>query len=250
MALSTVNLGDTIQAADINQLVQALTGVAGHGVAIIVTQVDDDGNYALDLRQLDATNGYILRLRDHNNNNVIVATKDAVTIAKALTVSAGATVTGDVTLNDSIIASDAIGCTVYRNSTQEIANATWDAVEYNAEIEDTDSCWAAGTPSRLVAKHAGIYLVSAGATIARGATEQKRYYIGVQRNGSDWIKQALFESNAAAATVTMSIAALVKMAVDDYVEVMVQHNSGAAQDISAADTSNLHLNSAAFYRIA
>ena len=64
-----------------------------------------------------------------------------------------------------------------------------------------------------------------------------------QDSAFDW-------SNAAAATVTMSIAALVKMAVDDYVEVMVQHNSGAAQDISAADTSNLHLNSAAFYRIA
>lgn len=250
MALSTVNPGDTIEAVDINQLVRALTGVAGHGVAILITQVNDASNYALDLRQLDATNGYILRLRDASNNNVIVATKDAVTIAKALTASAGATITGDVTLNDSIIASSAVGCIVYRSTTQEIANSVWDAVEYSHEIEDTDECWAAESPSQLVAKHAGIYSVSAGIQIDRGATEQKRYYIGIKRNNSAWIKQALFESNVGASTVVMSIAAVVKMAVNDYIEVMVMQDSGAARNISAATTDNLHSNSAAFYRIA
>jgi hypothetical protein len=149
----------------------------------------------------------------------------------------------------SIKKSTALGCRVYRNTAQSVPNATWTAISYSHEVEDTDGCWASGAATRLIAQRAGTYMVSASVVIARGTTSQKRYYMGIRKNGSDWEYQNMRDSNADASSVICAVSGLVVMDEDDYVETMVMQTSGAAQNTSAASVSALANNSAAFYRI-
>jgi len=79
MALYTPNDGDTILAAHVAEATKALTGVAGFGVPIALTQLNDSANYALDVRNLNTTNSRGLRVRDGNGNNLLVVDASGIT---------------------------------------------------------------------------------------------------------------------------------------------------------------------------
>lgn len=70
----------TADAEDVEQIINALTGVSGAGQAISLTQLSDSSNYALDVRNLDTTNGYGLRVRDGASANLLLAYKNNVVI--------------------------------------------------------------------------------------------------------------------------------------------------------------------------
>jgi len=156
---------------------------------------------------------------------------------------------GDLSIHGSVLLSTALGCQVYRSTTQRLDNGAWVPIAYDTEIEDTDGCWSSANDTRLIAQRDGTYVISASVAIPRGTTDRKLYYIGIRKNGSDWQHMNMRDSNAASSFVNCSISCAVVMEAGDYVEVVVQQNSGAAQNTEAADTTKLHNNSASFYRI-
>lgn len=242
MAFKLAQSGVEAQAEEINQIVQALNGSAGRGVALIVTQVNDADNYALDLRQLDATNGYILRLRDSGNNNVIVATKDAVTIAKALTLAGG--------LSGVIEGSDAADVMVYRTTAQTIANATNTPLEWSGAYENDYTMWVSGNPERLTVVYPGQYLVQGRA----GFPDSEYGYRAIGIRVWDASAEAyvyLAENRYVANDATrMHIEAKTpELVAGDWVEVYVYQSSGGNRDTLAGSATDLRVCSASMVRV-
>ncbi len=157
-----------------------------------------------------------------------------------------------LSIDGSIDKSTAIGCKVYRSTTQTIADDTWTAISYSHEIEDTDGCWASGNPTRLVAQRAGTYLLVANFRIITYAIDNARVYGGVVKNGSatDFEAQNLHLSSSDAATTPITVTAVVVMDEDDYLEVKVLQATGDSRNIYAATSSTPSENSVSFYRIA
>ena len=61
-SFSTVSAGDQVNSTNINQFTEALSGQAN--IPISITGVSDASNWALDVRNADATNGRTFRARD------------------------------------------------------------------------------------------------------------------------------------------------------------------------------------------
>jgi len=156
---------------------------------------------------------------------------------------------GDLSIHGSVLLSTALGCQVYRSTTQSISDDTWTAISYDTEIEDTDSCWSSGNPTRLVAGHDGCYVVSASFVIGAGGADDRRIYAAIRKNGTDFVAQDMARSDAAAASVPRTITRVVELEEGEYVEICVLHDAGSAKNILAASTSELYKNSVSFYRI-
>jgi len=60
MSFVRINPGDLIQAVNVNQIIDALTGAVGKGVAMAMTALNDQTNYALTVQNQDATNSRAL----------------------------------------------------------------------------------------------------------------------------------------------------------------------------------------------
>jgi len=97
----TVTNGNTEQAQDVNQIINALNGSAGNGIPISLTALNDSVNFALAVKNADATNSRSLQvLRSNNNvliqadvNGVIVSPDGGATTAQVMTVSHTQTLT-------------------------------------------------------------------------------------------------------------------------------------------------------------
>jgi len=152
--------------------------------------------------------------------------------------------------NNSIIASEALGCQVYRSTTQSINSDTWDnPISYDTEIEDTDGCWSSGNPTRLVSGHDGCYVVSASFVLETSNLDDKRVYAGIRKNGTHFVAQDMARSDAGAGSVPRTITRVVKLEAGEYVEICVYHDVGIAKNIRAANASSLCNNSVSFYRL-
>ena len=103
----TVTSGNTAQAQDVNQLINALNGSAGNGVPISLTALNDSVNFALAVKNVDATNSRALQvLRSNNNvliqadvNGVIASPDGGATTAQVMTVSHTQTLTNKTLTN-------------------------------------------------------------------------------------------------------------------------------------------------------
>jgi hypothetical protein len=77
----TVTNGVTAQAQDVNQLVNALNGSAGNGIPISLTALNDSVNFALAIKNADATNSRALQVLRANNNVLIQADVNGVIVS-------------------------------------------------------------------------------------------------------------------------------------------------------------------------
>lgn len=103
MAFPSFVAGAKALAADVQKIVDVLTGVTGKGEAVALTQVNDSTQYALDVRNLDATYSYGLRVRDEADNVILTANKAAVAVGKPFAVGDNFAVALDGTITSTVL---------------------------------------------------------------------------------------------------------------------------------------------------
>lgn len=114
----------------------------------------------------------------------------------------------------------------YATSTQSIADLTYTALALDAERWDTDTCHdAAVNNSRLTCRTAGLYYISAQAGFATNATGQRQ--VAIRLNGATFIAFAAQQAPTTGGTL-FNVGTQYALAVNDYVELVVWQNSGAA----------------------
>ena len=120
---------------------------------------------------------------------------------------------------------------VERSTNQSIPNATWTALSFDAIITEekpaTTSQWSSGSPTRLICRLPGYYLVNAHVQFAANATGTRG--IILMKNGvrvTATIITAFSEQDP-----NIQCSAIVKLDTGDYVESYCSQNSGAALDV-------------------
>lgn len=141
------------------------------------------------------------------------------------------------------------GARVYNAAGQPIPNGAWTACIYDMVVEDTRGFWTPGTPTRFTADRDGTWDCAMSIVVPRGGSVGMRYYVAIRVNGTSWQYMDLRDSDPAAASVTCAISGEVKLANGDFVEFMVNQNSGAPQITPGATPANMHYHSAAFYQV-
>ena len=130
---------------------------------------------------------------------------------------------------------------VERSTNQSIPNDTWTALSFDAIITEekpaTTSQWSSGSPTRLICRLPGYYLVNAHVRFAANATGIRG--INLLKNGTiglTSIKSVGFTGSDPVILCNV----IVKLDTGDYVETQVYQNSGAALD-AVASSHNLYL---------
>ena len=130
---------------------------------------------------------------------------------------------------------------VERSTNQSIPNATWTALSFDAIITEekpaTTSQWSSGSPTQLICRLPGYYLVNAHVRFAANATGIRG--INLLKNGTiglTSIKSVGFTGSDPVILCNV----IVKLDTGDYVETQVYQNSGAALD-AVASSNNLYL---------
>ncbi len=86
--------GDTVAATDITQLINNLDGTAAVGEPIKITKVNSASEYALDVKNVDATYSYGLRVRDNAGNDVLKTSKTQIDAGLDIVMAAAKKVDG------------------------------------------------------------------------------------------------------------------------------------------------------------
>jgi hypothetical protein len=125
------------------------------------------------------------------------------------------------------VAAQAIWARVYHNATQSIPNATDTTLNFNSERADTDVIHDNVTNNpRLTCKTAGVYYIVAGIGFASNTTGRREVFIRL--NGATQIASAILPAASGVITRIPPIGTLYPLAVNDYVEVIVNQTSGGA----------------------
>jgi hypothetical protein len=88
MTFSDVHPGDPMDASNVQQVIDALKGTAGKGVALAVSAVNDATRYALTLENLDATNSRAINVLKSDGSVLIRADVTGVTFGAPLNLTA------------------------------------------------------------------------------------------------------------------------------------------------------------------
>jgi hypothetical protein len=129
---------------------------------------------------------------------------------------------------------EAVG--VQRTTDLSIANSSFTAVTWSSAMFDTDAIWSSGAPTRLTCKTAGIYVVTANVVWQASFNGERIGYFRVNNTDPNYsyVRQT---SNSASGVSTMVFTAHIKLAVNDYVELIIWQSSGGALNaLSAAGT--------------
>jgi len=99
-----------------------------------------------------------------------------------------------------------------------LVSSGWTEISFNTEVVDTDTMYTSGSPTRLTAKTAGLYVISGGfaiGTLAANANVQMRFAI----NGAD-IPHAgtSVAAGSASYNAMLSTSCMYQFAVNDYLE--------------------------------
>jgi len=123
-------------------------------------------------------------------------------------------------------------CSAYHNTSQTAANETYVALAMNSEYFDGNTIHDNTTNnSRLTCKAAGKYLVSA--FVAWPAISSSNLCaLGIRKNGTT-ILCNVQQQPMASYNLEQSVCALVELAVNDYIEAFVWHNTGTSRTIPA-----------------
>lgn len=137
---------------------------------------------------------------------------------------------------DKIAADSAILCRVYRSTAQNITSTTWTALSFDTEVYDTDGCWSSAQPTRLIAKRAGYYLVGGAVTFDTTVVTEsdKRVSVYIRSNGSVVESPGGTVHTVSGKWASTTETVLVHLDVDEYVEIMAQHDMTGTKATSAS----------------
>jgi len=129
---------------------------------------------------------------------------------------------------------------VERSTNQSIPNNTWTALSFDTIVSEekpaTTSQWSSGSPTRLICRLPGYYLINAHVRIAQNATGARG--INIMKNGTALIANIF--SPASGFDSHFQVNATVKLDTGDYIEANAFQNSGAALD-AVATSNNLYI---------
>lgn len=129
-----------------------------------------------------------------------------------------------------------------RSTSQSIATATDDFINFDSASYNEWSAWVVGSAARITAPMAGRYMVIGNAAFQGNATGFRR--LSIEQNGTTVICSAHSHSNVGGTPTSMSVSTVVTLAVGDYVRLGVRQTSGGALDVnSGADLSLVYLGS-------
>lgn len=121
------------------------------------------------------------------------------------------------------------GARVYNDAAISIPNNTPTALTFNLERWDTDNIHSTTlNTSRLTCKTAGKYLIMASISFAANAVGRR--WIRIRHNDTFDIDYRNFDATAAGDSA-IGAGTIYDLAVDDFVEIPVYQNSGAALDV-------------------
>lgn len=123
----------------------------------------------------------------------------------------------------------------YHNAAQSIANVTTTALALNSEREDTDTIHDTATNnSRLTCKTAGVYAIWGCVEYAANAAGVVRS-CSIRLNGATYlISFGVHPIQGGAVATALQAATVYRLAVNDYVELMVYQDSGGALNVNSA----------------
>lgn len=130
---------------------------------------------------------------------------------------------------------------VYNSVSLNINTATDTALTFDGERFDQAGGVASTmhdnvTPSRLTCRYAGVYQITGSVMFQASATGFRM--VRIRLNGATFISHGLVVSNSGTIETGMTTAALWSLAVNDYVELVVQHTTGAGLNILAAPATS------------
>jgi len=158
---------------------------------------------------------------------------------------------GSLKMGGSIDESTALGILARRSAQQAIPSGAVTPISFDTQIRDTDGGFAP-TSSRLYAKHAGIYMAGGSVNLDYNVAAWKIYIVYIRRNLYKYLSNNSTPLHNAITTAhcVSTVTGMFYMAVDDFVEVCVYHNTGANQNTRAAGADNLNECSAWLVRVA
>jgi len=230
------------------------TPVGGKGTQVRIG-TNAPGNYTA-IIQLVSQSGFNKGILKLTYNDIGTQTLDilgvTVSMDRGLNVgtATGAGV-GDVKMSGAVRQSTALGCRVIPTVTQTIPNATLTALSFNTEIYDTDNCWSAASPTRLVAQTAGYYMAGGGWTMSSSQnTVASRQWVGVRR--SDGVIVCANETHTVPNkyVIVSCATGLFYMSAGQYIEIVAFHDQGGARTADAASTTNQYFCSGWLQRVA
>jgi hypothetical protein len=124
---------------------------------------------------------------------------------------------------------------VRRNAAQTISNGILTAVQWDTVVTDAWGMYDSGSNTRLTIKVPGIYLITSSVAWADDSTGVR--FSGVQSNGGG--ANLVRDRRTAASNSEASLATIVSLDVNDYLETVVLQNTGGNLDLIAAGSNNL-----------
>jgi hypothetical protein len=126
-----------------------------------------------------------------------------------------------------------IAARVYNSANISTANGANTALTFNSERFDTDSIHSTSSNTgRLTATIAGKYLITALVRWAANVTGRRTVFLRL--NGSTDIAHTAADAATGGINTVQEVSCLYDMAVGDYVEAVVNQNSGGALNVDAA----------------
>jgi hypothetical protein len=124
-------------------------------------------------------------------------------------------------------------CRVYNSAAISVANATHQALTFDAERVDLAGMHSITTnPSRITALAAGLYLIGGSLQFANHATGIRQ--ISLRLNGVTFIASHKSQALAGGVDHALTLSTLYELAVNDYIELMAYQTSGGALNVNAA----------------
>lgn len=276
MAFTRKNPGDDVLAEDVNEIQAALEGDTGYGQPIALTDIEEAGVFALDVRNRDASVGPIARFRNNLNTvllavyrniiNVGVQIRSYVALGTAPLHVDSTTVCpnlnadrvdgydtpfpnaalGDDAVDERVLGEadqlDFMGAFVYRSTRQLIPNSDITPLSWNTVIHNTHGMWDAAAPGRFTAQEDGWYIAGGNVSWAFGDKTKDGYHsLGVRINGTRYVAWGSDGWSPSSLSNNVSVASgPFWLNAGDYVEVMTRQISGESQWTTAATLNISH----------
>lgn len=134
------------------------------------------------------------------------------------------------------LASKFSGCMVRRTSNQSISNGTPNLVTWQTALYDTDSYWSAGDATKILIPVDGLYQIMANVTFEANATGTRAFVIQVNGDSSDYVLRPRGAATNAGEWAFYGSTNVI-LHENDYLEMTVYQNSGAARNLVSGGNS-------------
>ncbi len=133
------------------------------------------------------------------------------------------------------------GARAYHNADQTISTGGFVAIALNSELHDSDTIHDNSTNnSRLTCNTAGVYIITGHIDLEANSTGLRSLYIRLNGTTSIGEYQSNNVTSAPATTWITSIATIYKLAVTNYVELMIRQTSGGDLELLAFANTSPH----------